>query len=536
MGGSASSKSAIPAAGAVVPPDESGAGGTPMNPQGAHPDGGSLKPEGEKCKRKPEGEKCKSAQWYRSAALVRLRDQFMILAGITDNPAKWVAVLGSLFLLAMVACRVFSNGSVQIGTVVVPKDLEDRGYTSRAVGERLHYKIDEIVRAIHTFAGKEQVVVASDSVLPDIEVPNTGLSFHSVVIFLQEVMGLQPPQVTAEITEDEAKHSLAATVSISHSRRPEVEPIFERIDRYQDPDSLISEMAQQALELIDPYVLALYFFKKRDRERTLHFVSRCDGKFAKWGWVLWGNLLLSEQNPDGAIEKYKMALALDPEFSVAYGAWGGALVAKSDHDGAIEKYRMVTYLDPNVAAAYYCLGNELINKPKPDYEQGTENYEVAIYLDPSFFPAYYNLGRALVHKHNPDYPGAIQNYERVTVLEPTFLPAYVNLGDALKDEPDPDYDGAIANFKKAMDLDPKSDYAYNDLGAAISNDGRSSGTIARFRDLTKYDPNDWSAHYILGLLEVKLGDRKSALDELQQADKLQPKNLFIHAAIQEASK
>jgi len=50
---------------------------------------------------------------------------------ILGNLGKLLATLLTLALLAMVAHRVFYDRSVQIGTIVVPKDLEERGYTSR---------------------------------------------------------------------------------------------------------------------------------------------------------------------------------------------------------------------------------------------------------------------------------------------------------------------------------------------------------------------------------------------------------------------
>jgi tetratricopeptide (TPR) repeat protein len=560
---------------------------------------------------------------------------------------KWLARLVTFFFLVAVGYRVFQNRSVQIGTIVVPKELEDRGYTSRAVGERLRYEIDHIVRKTDTLAKKEQFALADDSGLPDIEVPKTGLSFHTVVLFLQDVFGLQPPQLTGEITEDKSGNIFAATLSISHSRRRDSAPVFERVPPQHDPESLIAEMALRALELIDPYVLALYTYDKNNRKETMRLISECDGKFAKWGWLDWGYVLADEKDFDGAIEKYRKAIAIDPKFALAYYNWGLALDSKPDpdYDKAIEKYQMATDLDPNYAYAYNNWGAALASRSDPDYDGAIANYEVSIYLDRKNVFAYQNWGNALISKAPPDSDGAIQKYQMAIDIDPECADAYIGWGVALTKKPHPDYDAAIEKYKKAAYLDPKSVLAYNNWGNALANkprpdydgaiekykraierdrkfaDGKFADAyngwgvalankpahdfdgaiekykkaseldpndanifnnwgealadkpahdfegaiekykraieidpkdahayknldnsvkgeehprdaVAKFVRLAKTAPNDWTSHYVLGLLEIKAGDAKSGVSELRQASKLQPGNQFIHAALQ----
>jgi hypothetical protein len=127
-------------------------------------------------------------------------------------------------------------------------------------------------------------------------------------MFLQDALGLQPPQVTGEITQDKAHDGFTATVSIIHSGRAASAPVFERTLLHHDPESLITDMAQGALELIDPYILACRADDNQDRKQMMHFISECDGKFAKWGWNLWGNALEDEKQFDRAIDKFKKAI------------------------------------------------------------------------------------------------------------------------------------------------------------------------------------------------------------------------------------
>jgi tetratricopeptide (TPR) repeat protein len=45
----------------------------------------------------------------------------------------------------------------------------------------------------------------------------------------------------------------------------------------------------------------------------------------------WGNALQGKRDYDGAITKYKQALALNPNYADAYSDWGNALQGKRDY-------------------------------------------------------------------------------------------------------------------------------------------------------------------------------------------------------------
>jgi hypothetical protein len=156
-----------------------------------------------------------------SARFARFSHNLKALTEILGNLGKWVVAVGTLTLFLVVCYRVFHDRSIQIGAIAVPQDLENRGYTSRAVAERLYDEIDQIGRTTvtrfkSTEFKKERFALADQAEPPDIEVPKTGLSFRSIVLFLQDAFDVQPPLVTGEITEDE-RGSLSATVSITHS-------------------------------------------------------------------------------------------------------------------------------------------------------------------------------------------------------------------------------------------------------------------------------------------------------------------------------
>ncbi len=261
-------------------------------------------------------------------------------------------------------------------------------------------------------------------------------------------------------------------------------------------------MALKALELIDPYVLAVQAYDDHDQKKTMYFISECDGKFAKWGWNLWGIVLSDEKNFDSAIENYKKAINLDPKF----------------------------------ASAYFNLGIALTIKTSPDYDGAIESFKKAIDCDPNDASAYNNLGVALIRNSAPDYDGAIKSFKKAIDLDPNHAHAYESLGDALTNKPAPDYEGAIENYGKAMRINPEDSDANSRLENAISEEGLPRDAAAKFMQTIKSEPNDWVGHYIFGLLEIKAGDTKSGISELRRADRLRPGNQFIQAALHEDSK
>ena len=70
----------------------------------------------------------------------------------------------------------------------------------------------------------------------------------------------------------------------------------------------------------------------------------------------------AKNDVEGAIEKYKQAIEVDPNYAVAYNSWGVALRVKGDPDGAIDKYDRATKIDPNYAVAYNSWGVALSTK------------------------------------------------------------------------------------------------------------------------------------------------------------------------------
>ena len=158
-----------------------------------------------------------------------------------------------------------------------------------------------------------------------------------------------------------------------------------------------------------------------------------------------------------AIEEYKAASELKPEYSEAYNNWGVALVelakTKSGNEAeelyteAFEKYKLVTTYKKDDHEAYYNWGNALCqlaetksgNEAEKLYTEAFEKYKLATTYKKDDHEAYYNWGNALSDlaktKSSSEaeelYKEACEKYNLATTYKKDLHQAYYNWGVAL---------------------------------------------------------------------------------------------------------
>ena len=76
----------------------------------------------------------------------------------------------------------------------------------------------------------------------------------------------------------------------------------------------------------------------------------------------WGDILSEKRMYKEAAEKYRIAVALDPELWTAYDHWGTALLADGDPTGAIEKFRLAIETEGRAPEPHYHLFNALFHQ------------------------------------------------------------------------------------------------------------------------------------------------------------------------------
>ena len=96
-------------------------------------------------------------------------------------------------------------------------------------------------------------------------------------------------------------------------------------------------------------------------------------------------------NYDKAIETYKKAIEIRPDYANAYFNMGLSYVKKGNYDKVIEAYKKCIEYEPENARAYYLIGWSYGNKG--NYDKAIEAYKKAIEIKPDNANAYYYIGK-----------------------------------------------------------------------------------------------------------------------------------------------
>lgn len=108
---------------------------------------------------------------------------------------------------------------------------------------------------------------------------------------------------------------------------------------------------------------------------------------------------------------------------IYYGNLGNALGARGMIAAAIESYRQALALKPDYVPAHNNLGNML--RDQGQFDEAVKCFETVIALKPDYAEAYNNLANALVDLG--DLSGAIDAYRKAIALRPDLLQARSNL-------------------------------------------------------------------------------------------------------------
>ena len=146
---------------------------------------------------------------------------------------------------------------------------------------------------------------------------------------------------------------------------------------------------------------------------------------------------------DNAINKYELAVKLDPNYHWAWYNLGRMLDRKKLTDEAIEMYKKAIEVNQNYGDAWNNLGN--IYSRLNRFSLAKEAYERSIKCpayDSKHFPNF-NLG--LLFDKVDDHQKAIEFYLKAIENKPDYVKAYYNLGLSYKKL------GGAANIEKAKE-------------------------------------------------------------------------------------
>ena len=148
--------------------------------------------------------------------------------------------------------------------------------------------------------------------------------------------------------------------------------------------------------------------------------------------IYFGNSLLQQGHLEQAVDRYRQALLLMPDYAIAHFNLGNALNAQKKLDEAVASYQKAILHKPDFVEAYCNLGTVLHALSRLD--EAVQCFQQALRVNSSEPEIHLNLGNTLRKQGKPEQ--AIECYRQTLLLNPDHAIAFSNLLFTLQNRPD----------------------------------------------------------------------------------------------------
>lgn len=216
---------------------------------------------------------------------------------------------------------------------------------------------------------------------------------------------------------------------------------------------------------------------------------------------------------------YPATLQKNPGCWMAHYNLGIVLTERGEADQAIDHYKRAVALRPDYAEAHYNLGRLLVEQGQLD--DAIAHYERAAAINPADAEAQNNLGVTLLGIGRAD--DAIAHYQKALEIRPDYAEASCNLASALIAKGD--LDGAIARYTACLAVIPDQEEAQYNLASALLRRGRTDEATVQYQKVLQMHPQSADAHANLGSAWLAEGRVRDAMAEYTKALQNSPENL-----------
>jgi tetratricopeptide (TPR) repeat protein len=216
---------------------------------------------------------------------------------------------------------------------------------------------------------------------------------------------------------------------------------------------------------------------------------------------------------------YTATVQKNPGCWMAHYNLGIVLSEQGEADQAIDHYRRAVALRPDYAEAHYNLGRLLVEHGQ--LANAIAHYERAAAIDPADAEAQNNLGVTLFGIGRTD--DAIAHYQKALEIRPDYAEASCNLANALIAKND--FDGAIARYRACLAAIPDQGEAQYNLASALLHKGRTDEAIVEYQKVLQMHPESADAHANLGSAWLAKRRVRDAIAEYTKALQISPENL-----------
>lgn len=179
-------------------------------------------------------------------------------------------------------------------------------------------------------------------------------------------------------------------------------------------------------------------------------------------------------------EEIKIKLDKNVEFLHIYGF---IFLNLKKYDKAINVWKKAIKINPEFVEGLNNLGNAFLKIKK--FDEAIEYLNDALKLKPDFFETYYTLSEAFFHKAM--YEASLKNLDKALNLKPDHLPTINNkIKLLLKMRKKED---ALKFLDKVIPYHPKNSELYNEKAEILSDLGMNSRSLNTYKTILMIDPN-----------------------------------------------
>lgn len=190
--------------------------------------------------------------------------------------------------------------------------------------------------------------------------------------------------------------------------------------------------------------------------------------------LILGNALIQLDKTAEAIDCYRRAIHLRPDFYEAHYNLAVAEAHQQNWQAAKEAFQQVIKLNPHHAESLYGLGK--LAEQAEQHKTAAAYYWQAIQLNPDFASAYFSLGEALLKLRYWDK--ALSVCYRAVKLNPGLSWAHHNLGYALLKKRK--WKPAFVSLYRAIQLNPDFPWSYYHLGQVLLHQKQWNKAVSVF--------------------------------------------------------
>ncbi len=267
---------------------------------------------------------------------------------ITWAIRAFAIVVGSV-VGAVVAVEIADTGIV-IEEISVPAELGQEGYTPSVIAYQILREVEHVDKVATTSKRRPEVGLSRGQV--ELSLPVLNISIGSIVDYFKTKLGVPRRRLRGGIVNSEYRGGVCvygcyAILLYLEGREPKH---FSVVGPKYDVDKLIRDAARKAVETIDPFLLANYYYASKsaepDADAEIHRLTKGSPQ-DPWIATLQGMMLNRKQQWAEAIPYFDRALMLNGKHAPAFNSrcWAkGHLPGQAA--AAIDDCRTGLRLDP----------------------------------------------------------------------------------------------------------------------------------------------------------------------------------------------